>query len=215
MSATQDAGNRIVAAAAQLFAERGYTATTTRAIAERAGVNEVTLFRRFESKAGVLRALAQRFEEKSAARVVPSLPDPQDGWAMLLALARNEIAESVENGGVALRLAFDAATVPEVGELMGEGPAANLRALSDYVASRQAAGELRDDIPAEVIAEAFSSLTSSYVMYRLVMRFIDRPSDAASDDTVEQLFDIFWSGAASAGSLSKSASRSKRKGGAR
>ena len=33
-------------------------ASTTSAIAEEAGVNEVTLFRRFESKAGILRALA-------------------------------------------------------------------------------------------------------------------------------------------------------------
>jgi AcrR family transcriptional regulator len=48
----------ILTAAAELFAERGYRGTTTRALAERAGVNEVTIFRRFKNKQGVLAALA-------------------------------------------------------------------------------------------------------------------------------------------------------------
>ena len=49
---------QLLEAAAELIAERGYVGTTTSAIAEQAGVNEVTLFRRFGSKAGILRALA-------------------------------------------------------------------------------------------------------------------------------------------------------------
>ncbi|MBM3507943.1 MAG: TetR/AcrR family transcriptional regulator [Alphaproteobacteria bacterium] len=45
---------RILQAAAEVFAESGYAASTTRAIAERAGVNEVTLFRHFGAKADLL-----------------------------------------------------------------------------------------------------------------------------------------------------------------
>lgn len=41
---------QILAAAAKLYAEHGFRGTTTRAIAEAAGVNEVTLFRIFGSK---------------------------------------------------------------------------------------------------------------------------------------------------------------------
>jgi len=196
MSAATDTAERIVSAAAELFAERGYAATTTRAIAERAGVNEVTLFRTFENKAGVLKALGARFAEKSAQRAMAELPDPDDARATLLALARNEIAESLDNGGVALRLAFDAKTVPEVGALMGEGPAGNIEALAGYMADRQRAGQVRADIDPQVLAEAFSTLTSSYVMYRMIMGFLDKPADAMADTSVEQLFDIFWSGAA-------------------
>lgn len=43
-------------ATTQLFAERGYDATTTLEIAKRAGVNEVTLFRRYTSKANLIGA---------------------------------------------------------------------------------------------------------------------------------------------------------------
>lgn len=192
----QDTAERILDAAAELFAERGYAATTTRAIAERAGVNEVTLFRRFENKAGVLRAIGQRFAERSSERAMRELPDPEDARATLLAIARHEIGESVANGGVALRLAFDARSVPEVAELLGEGPRRNLEALAAYMADRQAAGQLRDDIAPEVLAEAFFSLTSSFVMYRMVMGFLDATEDVAGDKTIEQLLDLFWSGAA-------------------
>ncbi|OPX58786.1 MAG: putative DNA-binding transcriptional regulator [Methanomassiliicoccales archaeon PtaB.Bin215] len=49
---------RISAAAFALFAERGFDGTTTRAIAERAGVNEVTIFRTFGSKEALFRQVA-------------------------------------------------------------------------------------------------------------------------------------------------------------
>lgn len=50
---------RIVRAALALFSLQGITATTTRQIAERARVNEVTLFRQFGSKQGLLLAVLQ------------------------------------------------------------------------------------------------------------------------------------------------------------
>ncbi|MGB3769444.1 MAG: TetR family transcriptional regulator [Phormidesmis sp.] len=50
---------RIVGSALSLFAEQGITAATTKQIAEKAGVNEVTLFRQFGSKQGLLLAVLQ------------------------------------------------------------------------------------------------------------------------------------------------------------
>lgn len=196
MAPVADTAERIVTAAAELFAQRGYAATTTRAISERAGVNEVTLFRHFGNKLGVLRALGERFERSSATRSLGTLPGATDARATLLALAKAEIADSIANGGVALRLAFDATTVPELRELMGEGPGENFRMLSSFMADQQSAGRLRADVSPQVLAEAFSALTSSYVMYRMVMGVVDSPGDGVDDATVEQLFDVFWSGAA-------------------
>ncbi len=45
-----DTRERILQAAAELFAEKGYARATTRSIAEAAKVNEVTIFRHFGSK---------------------------------------------------------------------------------------------------------------------------------------------------------------------
>lgn len=51
---------RILDAAMSVFANEGYEGATTRKIAEMAGVNEVTLFRRFQSKENILRQIIIR-----------------------------------------------------------------------------------------------------------------------------------------------------------
>ena len=50
---------RIVKSALSLFSAQGITAATTKQIAEKAGVNEVTLFRQFGSKQGLLLSVLQ------------------------------------------------------------------------------------------------------------------------------------------------------------
>ncbi|MEU7065678.1 TetR/AcrR family transcriptional regulator [Streptomyces sp. NPDC053429] len=51
---------RLLEAAGDLFAERGYERTTVRAIAERAGANQALLFRYFGSKHGLLTEVVAR-----------------------------------------------------------------------------------------------------------------------------------------------------------
>ncbi|MGF1497973.1 MAG: TetR family transcriptional regulator [Elainellaceae cyanobacterium] len=58
----KSARQRLVQAALQLFAAQGVTETTTRQIAELAEVNEVTLFRNFGSKQGLLLAVIEEAE---------------------------------------------------------------------------------------------------------------------------------------------------------
>jgi AcrR family transcriptional regulator len=53
-----DCRQRLLKAALEEFVVSGYKGASTRAITERAGVNEVTLFRHFGSKQGLLKAAA-------------------------------------------------------------------------------------------------------------------------------------------------------------
>lgn len=191
---TTDTETRILTAASELFADRGYANTTTRAIAERAGVNEVTVFRRFENKAGVLRALGERWAQTMAGVVVPQLPDPSDTRGTLAALARMEIDGAIRDGGVAMRLAFDAKAVPEVAEIIGAGPGANFDGLAEYLASRQAAGDLRSDIDPHLMAEAFFNVTSTMVMARHLLGHQGPAEELGSEETVGQLVELFWRG---------------------
>ena len=55
-----DPKNRILDAAQQLFARRGYAGTTTRDLAQSAGMAEGTLFRHFENKKAILIAVVTR-----------------------------------------------------------------------------------------------------------------------------------------------------------
>ena len=54
-------GRKIIQATIELVKEKGYTAATTKEIAIRAGVNEVTIFRNFKSKKGVIEAAVAEF----------------------------------------------------------------------------------------------------------------------------------------------------------
>jgi len=157
-------------------------------------VNEVTLFRRFENKAGVLRALGERFTERMAGFVAPRLPHPRDVQGTLQTLAQLEVEGAIRDGGVAMRLALDARSVPEVAEMLGEGPQANKRGLAEYLATRQAAGDLRTDVSADVMAEAFFALTSTLVMSRQVLGDAGSAEQAASPEFLKQIVDLYWSG---------------------
>ncbi|MEM5594617.1 TetR/AcrR family transcriptional regulator [Niallia circulans] len=52
---------RIIQAFIELFRDYGYKGTTTRAIAEKAGVNEVTIFRHFGNKRGLWKQLFNQY----------------------------------------------------------------------------------------------------------------------------------------------------------
>jgi AcrR family transcriptional regulator len=190
----RDSGEQILGAAAELLAERGYKATTTRAIAERAGVNEVTLFRRFGSKQGILAALGEQLAANMAGLAVDSYPDAEDTRGTLERLARLEVEQALLSGPVAMRLAFDARSTPEVAALMADGMNDNLTGLVEYLASRQAAGDLRGDIDPSVMAEAFFALTSSLVMSRQLLGDGRAPGGLPTDEATNQLIELYWEG---------------------
>ena len=75
---TMDVREQLLEAAVKVFADAGFRGATTRRIAQQAGVNEVTLFRQFGSKEGliteaVLRAM-ERLRDETSLPVVPVDP---------------------------------------------------------------------------------------------------------------------------------------------
>lgn len=189
------AHDKILEAAAELFARNGYAGTPTRAIAKRAGVNEVTLFRRFGSKRGLLEALARRAAERRAQRAARRVIPAGGARERLLAFAKLEVESALEDGGLALRLAFEAASEPDVAAVLRASMPDNLRSLAEYIADRQRAGEVRGDVAPEVLAEMLFALTSSFVMHRMVVGGPDA-ARAVDEREVERLFEVFWTGAA-------------------
>ena len=79
---------RLLEAAARVFAREGLTGATTRAIAEEAGVNEVTLFRHFQTKDRLLAAVVNdNFGTKSVPKPIDIPLPTADLKTDLLALA--------------------------------------------------------------------------------------------------------------------------------
>ena len=74
---SEEIRHRILTAAAHVYAQYGFRGATTRLIAADAGVNEVTLFRTFGSKADLLQAMLQaQVTDNSAPTISGDLSDP-------------------------------------------------------------------------------------------------------------------------------------------
>lgn len=76
---------RLVAAALELFAERGYSATSIDEVAERAGVSKGTVFYNFGSKQGLGSAVVRQATGRIAA-VGEAVRATHQGWEALSAL---------------------------------------------------------------------------------------------------------------------------------
>jgi len=71
------ARERLLAAAAEVFADQGLMAATTRGIAEAADVNEVTLFRHFGNKQNLLTAVIEQVFAAGPVEQEVSVPLPE------------------------------------------------------------------------------------------------------------------------------------------
>lgn len=74
--------DRILDAAARVYAETGFRGATTRRIADEAGVNEITIFRQFGSKAALMDEVLR---SRSGAAASPLPEEPRDPEAELTA----------------------------------------------------------------------------------------------------------------------------------
>lgn len=80
-----DKQKAILEAALKLFANKGFDAVATSAIAKEAGVSEGLIFRHFENKAGLLDAIMQMGKEK-VAEELEKLYEIKDAGQRLMAL---------------------------------------------------------------------------------------------------------------------------------
>jgi AcrR family transcriptional regulator len=95
---------RILAAALDLFSARGFSAVRTKAIAEAAGVNEVTVFRLFSSKRNLYREVYRCYSIPADDESIRSIVEGEDEID-LGALAR-AIANLVLRNGKLVRMSI-------------------------------------------------------------------------------------------------------------
>ncbi|MFL5615959.1 MAG: TetR/AcrR family transcriptional regulator [Gemmatimonadaceae bacterium] len=151
-----DIRDRILQAAARVYAQHGFRGATTRLIAIEAGVNEVSLFRTFGSKAALFEAMMQ---SHAAQLPLPLLPDnPADPQAELTSWCAGVLAHMRQWRSLIRKSFGELEERPEAALVMCEGPNCAAAALSAYVGQLQALG--RADETAD-IATAVSMFMSS------------------------------------------------------
>lgn len=130
-------------AVTDLFVSEGYTGMTTKVIAARAGVNEVTLFRRYGGKADlVCAALRARLERVPLGSLVAA--DDLEADLVRVVEAYWETYRQV--GAVIPLLLVEATRHPELRPAL-EVAWTNIHAVARIVAHHQARGRLRQESP--------------------------------------------------------------------
>lgn len=146
----QTTAHALLDAALAVVGEQGIRGATTRLIAQRAGVNEVTLFRKFGSKSSLIKeAMVSRLGAFERDAVVYS----GDVEADLIRLA-DHYSRALQTIGPAVRVLFT--EVPydaEFAEGLGEARRV-FAAIGALLVRYQSEGVLREEVP-EAMAQAF------------------------------------------------------------
>jgi len=128
--------DRILEAAARVYALHGYRGATTRLIANEAGVNEVTLFRTFGSKDSLFEELARG---QADAAVVPELPDsPVDPERELTAWCESVLGYLTQHRSFLRKSMSEMEERPLAAEAACKGPHCAGDALARYVEALKA-----------------------------------------------------------------------------
>ena len=115
---------RLIAAAADLFARKGFHAVSAEAVADAADRTTGALYNHFGGKDGLLLALVEQWKDESAARILVRVEEADDLDGRLRALWTDSIAPHEEHGDVWLLLEFElflhAARDPVIAEALAE-----------------------------------------------------------------------------------------------
>jgi AcrR family transcriptional regulator len=130
------------------FAELGYAEATTLGIAKRAGINEVTLFRRYGNKADLIRAALLHVLARAPFAAVEASGDVR---ADLTAVVTALVATTRAYGGAVMTLLTEIPRHPELRDGLA-ALAPNLRNAASIIEAHQRAGRVGPGDPFEKLA---------------------------------------------------------------
>ena len=174
-----DSRDRILEAAARVYAQYGFRGATTRLIAQEAGVNEVTLFRLFGSKAQLFDELLNKQLHASSVPVLPKEPgDPEvevTEWCAVL------LAQMRASRSFLRKMIGETEERPEAARSACVGPHVAAESLERYLERLRARGLADPDADARTAISMFMSALFGDVMVREAMdeHFFPEPVDDA------------------------------------
>jgi AcrR family transcriptional regulator len=187
---------RLLNAALELFVSQGVTETTTRQIAERAEVNEVTLFRHFGNKHGLLLAVIE--ESEVFAQVGRSLAQhiaQTDNIHQTLKEYAHDQLQAVEQIPELIRsVVGESGQYPtENRQALGRGFIQANQYIAQYLEAAVQQGKLEAYLPPAKIATLLNSTLLGYAVIKFTSDFYELWDN--QDDFLESLATLFMRGA--------------------
>ncbi|HIK04068.1 MAG TPA: TetR family transcriptional regulator [Trichormus sp. M33_DOE_039] len=189
---------RLIQAALELFTAQGVSATTTRQIAEKAAVNEVTLFRNFGNKHGLLLAVLEEsasFTNLGESLVRRATP-PGDVYQALKDYASDTLQALERMPELVRSVVGEADQFPaENRRALGRGLTEANRYVAEYLATVIQQGDLHTYLPAEKLASFLNGMILGYAVIEFTSEFHELWE--SRDDFLENLVELFLHGAMS------------------
>ncbi len=182
---------RIMQAASQLFLEKGFTGATTRAIADLAGVNEVTIFRHFGTKENLAKTIMDQFGGTAIAEDLQS--QFSGNYRQDLTLVGNALMKIMTDRIDAIRMAIcESGNFPEFRQVVAENPRQLRHMLARYLQNQMENGLIHTGHP-EVLAQAFLGMFFSFVVLQGFLLDTLQPT-VSKTEIVEQFVTMFVRG---------------------
>ena len=182
--------DRILAAAKQLFAARGYENTSTVAIARLAGTSESQLMKHFGSKEGLLECIFDSGWENLSSHIeeLQKIPSPDKKLHALLDATLAGLERDVELKQLML---LEGRRIRREGRmvLMTNGFLAYVSIIDGILAEMRAAGQLRADLNPQAVRSGLVGMFEGILRDQLLAEKADFPSSANVTD-LRQLFQI-------------------------
>jgi len=177
---------RLLDAAARVYAETGYRGATTRRIAHEAGVNEITLFRHFGSKTTLILEAVRQANLRSDCPSVPA--SPGDPVVEIKTWVRDELRHLTQLRSIIRTSLGEVEERPEILPLLREKPLDVILGLSSYIEQLQHDGRASMDVEARTAALTFFGTLFADAMGRDVMPELYHESLEESADRYASVF---------------------------
>ncbi len=201
---------RLIEAALELFTTKGVTETTTKEVAERAQVNEVTLFRHFGSKHGLLLAVMEDYANfAQLGKTLVERAVAKKNVSEALKVYADESLQALERVSELVRsIVGNAGQYPLENRLaIGRNLSQANRYVAQYLAKAIADEGWQSRLPAEKLASLLNGLLLGYFAIELTSEGHDFWE--GREDFLESLVSLFLQGAIAPQPATKIASATK------
>ncbi len=182
--------DRLMQAALQVFSDRGVKGATTREIAQVAGVNETTLFRIFQSKELLLKAMVEAAAQKIREALESSNMGHNDLRQDLTYYATVYQEVLYQHEPMVRMMVGEAHRQPEAAHQIACAAWAPVRQhLINYLDRAKSLGQVRPELDSTQLVEMLVSMLMGFMLRRKVV-----PADFTPDDYLLTALSVFIQG---------------------
>lgn len=190
---------QILQVAMELFSQRGFGGTTTREIAQAAGVSEAIIFRHFATKQELYKAILdhQICHGGSGDKLseIAEIFERKDDYAIFYQLAVSALKNHKEDAQFMRLLFYSALEGHELAQMFFEGFVAEMYdRLGAYIEQRQQDGAFRPGVQPRVVVRAFVGMLIHHSLNNILWDKQQRLLKISDEEAARQFTEILLGG---------------------